>query len=106
MLKQTNKHTQLHHHVIIAGHPAVREVVYVDSENKAFDILDLFQTGKAHIAIVSNNSKKLLKQLKRNQNPTPDCAPRGILTLEDIIEVITLYIDPFYFSVFMNNFLC
>ena len=70
------------------GHSAVREVVYIDSKNKAFDILDLFQTGKAHIAIVSNNSKKLLKQLKRNENPTPDCAPCGILTLEDIIEVI------------------
>merc|ERR1711871_942122 len=70
----------------MGGHPAVREVVYVDSKNKAFDILDLFQTGRAHIAIVSNNSKKLLKQLKRNQDPTPDCAPCGILTLEDIIE--------------------
>ena len=78
---------------VTTGHPAVREVVYVDSKNKAFDILDLFQTGRAHIAIVSNNSKKLLKQLKRNQDPTPDCAPCGILTLEDIIEVGTRHKD-------------
>lgn len=72
--------------ILLKDSSAIHQPLYIDATNKVFDVLDLFQTGKAHIAIVSKNSKKLLKQMAANQSPSPDCAPCGILTLEDIIE--------------------
>jgi len=49
----------------------------------------MFQSGKSHIAIVSHNVTKLLHvYYAQNQSPSVDCAPCGILTIEDIVESI------------------
>ena len=65
---------------------AIRKPLYIDSSSKVFDVLDLFQTGKAHLAVVSKNCEKLLRQMNEGMSPSEDCAPCGILTLEDILE--------------------
>lgn len=68
---------------------AVRTPLYVDSSQSLFDVLDMFQSGKAHIAIVSHNSSKLLNVFyAADRTPSGDCAPCGILTIEDIFEAI------------------
>ena len=72
----------------LENHPSVKEPLYIDSSHRAIDMLERFQTGKAHIAIVSKNSQKLLEQMRNNQPPSPDCAPVGILTMENILEDI------------------
>lgn len=72
----------------LENHLAVKEPLYIDSSHRAIDMLERFQTGKAHIAIVSKNSQKLLTQMRNNESPSSDCAPVGILTMENILEDI------------------
>jgi len=68
---------------------AIRTPLYIDSSRSLFEVLDMFQTGKSHIAIVSHNVTKLLNVFyAADKSPSPDCAPCGILTIEDIIEAI------------------
>ena len=68
---------------------SVRTPLYVESSQSLFEVLDMFQTGKAHIAIVSNDVTKLLNVYYANdKTPSPDCAPVGILTIEDIFKAI------------------
>ena len=74
--------------LLLESHPSVKEPLYIDSTHRAIDMLERFQTGKAHIAIVSNNSQKLLSQMRNNQTPSADCEPVGILTMENILEDI------------------
>lgn len=75
--------------MLLGSCPAIRTPIYIDSSRSLFEVFDMFQTGKSHIAIVSHNVTKLLNVFySNNQSPTPDCAPCGILTIEDIIEAI------------------
>ena len=68
---------------------SVRTPLYVESSQSLFEVLDMFQTGKAHIAVVSHDVTKLLNVYYANdRNPSPDCAPVGILTIEDIFKAI------------------
>jgi CBS domain containing-hemolysin-like protein len=53
-----------------------------------YDVLDVFQSGKSHLAIVSNNAEKLFHAISVDISPTSDCAPVGIITIEDIFEEI------------------
>ena len=70
------------------NHSCIKEPLYIDSTHRAIDMLERFQTGKAHIAIVSRNTQKLISQMRNNQSPSADCAPLGILTMENILEDI------------------
>ena len=70
------------------NHSCIKEPLYIDATHRAIDMLERFQTGKAHIAIVSRNTQKLLSQMRNNQSPSADCAPLGILTMENILEDI------------------
>jgi hypothetical protein len=68
---------------------ALRVPIYVDLNQSLFEILDMFQSGKSHIAIVSPDSNKLLNVFyTSNRSPTLDCAPCGILTIEDVFEAL------------------
>jgi Mg2+/Co2+ transporter CorC len=75
--------------ILLGSCPAIRTPIYIDSSRCLFEVFDMFQTGKSHIAIVSHNVTRLLNVFyANNQSPTPDCSPCGILTIEDIIEAI------------------
>jgi metal transporter CNNM len=67
---------------------AIRIPLYVDTKQSLFDVLNMFQTGKAHIAIVSENAKRLEESLKANVSPDADSIPIGIISMEDIFEAM------------------
>lgn len=50
------------------------------------DVLNLFQLGSSHLALVSENPEELQYHLMTNTPPKMDCKPIGILSIEDIFE--------------------
>lgn len=67
---------------------AIRTPLYVDTKQSLFDVLNMFQTGKAHIAIVSENANRLEESLKANVTPDAVSIPVGVITMEDIFEAM------------------
>lgn len=50
------------------------------------DVLNLFQSGHSHLALVSEDPEELQYHLLTNTPPKLTCAPLGILSIEDIFE--------------------
>lgn len=50
------------------------------------DVLNLFQAGHSHLALVSEDPEELQYHLLTNTPPKVGCAPIGILSIEDIFE--------------------
>lgn len=66
----------------------INEPIIIGSNDSLLSVLNLFQTGKSHLAFVSNNPEELRLNLTRNEKPSNIVAPIGIVTIEDIFEEI------------------
>jgi metal transporter CNNM len=51
-------------------------------------VLNLFQQGLSHIALVSHDPEGLLAAIESGASPDSSCEPIGIVTLEDVIEAM------------------
>ena len=67
---------------------SLNDPLIVDVNSSLLNVLKLFQSGHSHMALVSKKPDLLLKYYTKKEAPTVDCAPIGILTLEDIIEAM------------------
>jgi len=62
--------------------------ICVSPKMPLLDLLNMFQEGHSHIALVSNAPHVTEAELKKNQPLKGASSPIGIVTLEDIIETI------------------
>ncbi|CAM9304663.1 unnamed protein product [Chrysoparadoxa australica] len=67
---------------------ALRLPEVVSPDESLLELLNVFQLGHTHIAMVCKNPAEASKCLKAGVPLSGDCAPLGIITLEDIIEEI------------------
>ena len=67
---------------------SLNDPLIVDINSSLLNVLKLFQSGHSHLALVSKNPDLLLQYYTKKEAPTENCAPVGILTLEDIIEAM------------------
>ena len=67
---------------------SLNDPLIVDINSSLLNVLKLFQSGHSHLALVSKNPDLLLQYYTKKETPTENCAPVGILTLEDIIEAM------------------
>jgi len=51
-------------------------------------LLDLFQQGRSHMAIVCDNPSRMLAALRAEEPVPDDCNVLGIITLEDVLELL------------------
>ncbi len=66
----------------------LNDPLIVDVNSSLLNVLKLFQSGHSHLALVSKKPDLLLNYYTKKEAPSIDCAPIGILTLEDIIEAM------------------
>ncbi|CBJ32337.1 conserved unknown protein [Ectocarpus siliculosus] len=66
----------------------LRVPVVVSPKKSLLELLNTFQTGKSHLALVSSSPAITLESLKRGVPLEGAARPMGIITLEDIIEEI------------------
>ncbi|CAM9621682.1 unnamed protein product, partial [Choristocarpus tenellus] len=66
----------------------LRLPVVVSPHASLLELLNIFQTGKSHLALVSPSPGVTLEALKRGVRLEGAAKPVGIITLEDIIEEI------------------
>jgi len=60
----------------------------VGAGQSLLDVLNVFQTGHSHMALVSEQPEELRAAITLHQPPSPDASPIGILTIEDIFEAM------------------
>lgn len=65
-----------------------RKPLVVGTSQSLLDVLSIFQQGSSHIAIVSNDAPALMQSMLTDKPPAADCAPVGIVTIEDIFEAM------------------
>ena len=66
----------------------LREPLVVCPSTGLLDMLSLFQTGKSHLALVSEEPALALECLRKEQRPPHSARYLGIVTLEDVLERI------------------
>lgn len=66
----------------------LHEPLIVNANQSLLDVLNIFQMGHSHLAIVSENPEEFKDCVKRKVKPTPTCQPLGIVTIEDIFETM------------------
>ena len=70
----------------------LRDVAVVGANQSLLDVLNMFQTGRAHIALVSDRPVQLWESMEskdheeRLKPPPAGCEPIGVVTIEDILE--------------------
>lgn len=67
---------------------ALKKPLVVGSNQSLLDVLTIFQSGQSHIGLVSHNPTQLRMYMEKNESPSADCAPLGIVTIEDIFEAM------------------
>ncbi|CAN0446263.1 unnamed protein product, partial [Ectocarpus sp. 12 AP-2014] len=72
----------------VIGSLMLRVPVVVSPQKSLLELLNTFQTGKSHLALVSSSPAITLESLKRGVPLEGAARPMGIITLEDIIEEI------------------
>lgn len=60
--------------------------IVVGANQSLLDVLNMFQTGHSHLALVSEDPEELQYHLLTNTPPKHGCGPIGILSIEDIFE--------------------
>jgi Mg2+/Co2+ transporter CorC len=65
---------------------SLTKAVVIGANQKLADVLNTFQSGHAHLAIVSNNANELQMAINNGKAPADYCKPLGIITFEDVIE--------------------
>ena len=66
----------------------LRAPLVVGAGQSPLTVLNLFQQGHSHMAMVSHDPAALLDCIKRGGTPSNSFEPVGIITLEDIIEAM------------------
>jgi hypothetical protein len=61
-------------------------LIFVSADQSLLDVLNIFQAGHSHLALVSEDPEELQYHLLTNTPPKVGCAPIGILSIEDIFE--------------------
>ena len=64
------------------------EPLVTSPDTKLLDILKVFQTGKSHLALLSEHPACALEYLQKQRRPPQHAAFLGMVTLEDVIEKI------------------
>jgi hypothetical protein len=64
----------------------VIDCIFPSADQSLLDVLNLFQAGHSHLALVSEDPEELQYHLLTNTPPKVGCAPIGILSIEDIFE--------------------
>jgi hypothetical protein len=67
---------------------ATRWPLICSPEMPLLDILNLFQTGRSHMAIVCDDPTTMMDALRAERPVPPECTVLGIITIEDILELI------------------
>ena len=65
---------------------SLTKAVVIGANQKLTEVLNTFQSGHAHLAIVSNNANELQMAINNGKAPAAYCKPLGIITFEDVIE--------------------
>jgi metal transporter CNNM len=60
----------------------------VGAGQSLLDVLNVFQTGHSHMALVSEQPEELRAAIVMHEPPSSDASPIGILTIEDIFEAM------------------
>lgn len=84
-VKKLLKYHSVNEPVKIGTIPLVRPVV-VGTFQSLLDVLNIFQAGNSHLALVSDYPDELSDHLLIGSKPMPHCAAIGIVTIEDIFE--------------------
>ncbi len=71
-----------------AGNLTLREPLFVLPSTGLLEMLNIFQSGQCHLAIVTSNPAESLRCLRSGVRPPSSVSVQGIITLEDIIEKI------------------
>jgi len=66
----------------------LKEPLVVGASQSLLDVLNVFQTGHSHIALVSEQPLVLQDAILARKAPSAASAPIGILTIEDIFEAM------------------
>eukprot|EP00743_Colponemidia_sp_Colp-15_P011234 GILK01012499.1.p1 GENE.GILK01012499.1~~GILK01012499.1.p1 ORF type:complete len:221 (-),score=29.12 GILK01012499.1:291-908(-) len=67
---------------------ALRKPLVVDAQMSLFDILNEFQKGQSHMAIVVSDVVRYRECLAQGRDALPDLQVLGLLSIEDVIEEI------------------
>jgi len=67
---------------------SLREPLVVSPDTGLLEMLRLFQKGKTHLALVSEEPALALDCLRKEQRPPHSARYLGIVTLEDVLERI------------------
>jgi CBS domain containing-hemolysin-like protein len=67
---------------------SLREPLFVHPEMSLTDLLNLFQRGRSHLAVVSEHFEMLQKLYDAGERVPPELTVDGIITIEDVIEEI------------------
>lgn len=66
----------------------LHEPIIVGLNQSLLNVMNMFTKAHSHLAIVSENPEKLKMFMSIKQTPSSDCAPAGIVTIEDIFEAM------------------
>jgi metal transporter CNNM len=65
---------------------SLREPLFVHPKLSLTDLLNLFQRGRSHLAVVSNHFEVLQKLYDAGERVPPEMKIDGVITIEDVIE--------------------
>jgi len=65
---------------------ALRHPLPVSPKTPLLDLLNLFQTGRSHLALVCNDPEKVKKAYQKGNLIPPNVHMAGIITIEDVTE--------------------
>jgi len=66
----------------------LREPLVVSPNTGLLDMLRLFQAGKSHLALVSEQPVVALESLQKGSHPPPSAHYIGMVTMEDVLEKV------------------
>lgn len=67
---------------------SLREPICVNPSLGLMDMLRSFQEGQCHFALISQDPIRTLECIRNDDRPTGSAVPLGIVTMEDILEMI------------------
>lgn len=66
----------------------LNEPIIVSAGDSLLDALNILKSGHSHLALVSERPNELKMSMINQVVPSQDCAPLGIITIEDIFEAM------------------
>ena len=66
----------------------LNEPIIVSASDSLLDALNILKSGQSHLAVVSERPNELKISMINQKVPSRDCAPIGIITIEDIFEAM------------------